>query len=80
MNKEEMIKKLYIFKQDLFDMECRAEVIITDIKGYAPKGINGDIEECSYLRVKQAQREIIHKIRVRFDNILKDLLEEEDNE
>jgi hypothetical protein len=76
MNQEEMIEKLYTFKEDLFAMEVKAEVIINDIKGYAPKGINGDIEECSYLRVKQAQREMIHTIRVRFDNILKDLLEE----
>ncbi len=73
MSTEEIIKKLYIFKQDLFAMESRAEAIITDIKGYAPKGINGDIEECSYLRVKQAQREIIRTIRARLDDILKEL-------
>ena len=73
MSTEEIIKKLYIFKQDLLAMEGRAEAIIKDIKSYAPKGINGDIEECSYLRVKQAQREIICAIRARFDDILKEL-------
>lgn len=49
---------------------------INEIKLYAPKSSNGEIEECSFLKVKQAQLEVLRSIQLSFRNVLERLKEE----
>ena len=51
---------------------------INEIKLYAPKSSNGEIEECSYLKVKQAQLDVLRSIQFSFKQHVLEPLKNED--
>jgi midasin (ATPase involved in ribosome maturation) len=53
---------------------------INEIKLYAPKSSNGEIEECSYLKVKQAQLEVLRCIQFSFRHHVLEPLKNESEE
>jgi hypothetical protein len=60
------------FSNELTNWEQDLGVMISEIRAYAPKGINGEIEENSFLKVRQAQLQITRFIHERLNNIIKE--------
>lgn len=53
---------------------------VAEIKLYAPKSSNGEIEECSFLKVKQAQLDVLRSIQFSFKQHVLEPLKNESEE
>lgn len=71
-----MNKLLDKFESDLSSWLNDLTYVVEEIKFFAPKSSNGEIEECSYLKVKQAQLEVLRSIHLSFKNVLEQLKNE----
>lgn len=73
-----MNKLLVEFEQNINSWIKDLTRDINEIKLYAPKSSNGEIEECSYLKVKQAQLDVLRSIQLSFKQHVLEKLKDED--
>lgn len=74
MNNEKYVPldTLKSFSNELTSWEQDFEAMISEIRAYAPKGMSGEVEENSFLKVKQAQLQITRLIHEGLNNIIKE--------
>lgn len=59
------------FSSELTNWEQDLGALISEIRAYAPRGMNGEIEENSFLKVKQPQLQMARFIHEGLNNIIK---------